>query len=1033
MSGDKVTGFNPVYKSSADFTRELALIALSDAKHDFGGSETYNTSIEDILKKGLPHTFTAADNDLTAVEEDKVIEYVYNKSQENFFADIRASEDRFFEIKTKLGSSLIHTHNAKALKLYDENDRHIQSLTGTKLVDLLDINNANLIVDLDAIGFMSALKTGPNSDKTVNYLLVSESFNDPASRQGLNSDIFNIKEGIKLQSLLQYGGLPLGYRAWNSGQQAHNNDYFSKYNFILSPVLEPKKGKFNTNMTITNPSAETKVFLDDPKKDNSITAIKKKLGDIITKFFKRPAGTEEGIFQRNVKYQQKRSGDWLQALAIQDIFNRNFVDINKRPVNIFGENYLVTHDRIALVYALLTGSSAIFVHNWKKHGRFVYIFKKVKPVPVIMGTRVPDVASTTQVMPEDILLNYYKNTKGFEMIIKMYRILKTKYKNFNLYLDKFQTELESLSDRALTLEPKLDTIRVLLEKLATYVYMCSNVPNYNELANLLEFNYNTIKGYSNSDSEEKKNNINRLNSLFNNILAIINIKATDRINVTEFEKSAEYKSIQNINLATNLDDYKGLHYITNNSINDYKIYNLRNLVAATFEQLLRLPYFDRIERGDDIVIQRLLILGLTDLSTEKPDPKIIQTFNQRVKDDILLNEAAVFKIEEETADILMNFSRGYDYLVSFHLQNDPIFRESLETENEVTRAFYGGISGGGKVITTKTITQQLGRQPRTRHKHVNYTRPELRKMNRGERLRLAQGVTVFATRPSTFKKTMGARKPSTFTGIGRAEKTSYSAKAIEGSSTVAFYGHHPFTPLLYLQYKILPYILENDDESPDYVIYLMLGKIINVLIYRLNELMKKGNDSKTVLGGIILKYLLFIAIPKQKHLGLLFNDLKKVGFMGKQLSILLGLLTESVDLHYNEKQERAFSRLFERPDIAPFINNIRDELSNLTVNSSKAGEFASKTKQNIKHMYASIKNVGKIVATRKRSVFAPVVVGTKRKRSKSYTNTSSSNNMESSSKRKVSSPKTKRAKRSHKITGQMITLRPTIRVPSNSL
>lgn len=1012
MSSDKITGFNPEYKSSADFTRELALIALSDAKHDFGGSETYNKSIEDILKKGLPHTFTAADSALTAVEEDKVIEYVFNKSQDDFFAEIRASKDRFFEIKTQLGSNLIHTHNAKALQLYDKEDKHIKAHTGTTLVDLLDINNANLIVDLDAIGFMSALKTGPISDKTVNYLLVSESFNDPASRQGLNSDVFNIKEGIKLQSLLQYGGLPLRYGAWNLGQQAHINDYFSKYNFILSPVLEPKKGKFNTNMTITNPSAETKVFLDDPKKDNSITAIKKKLGDIIAKFFKRPAGTEEGIFQRNVKYQQKRSGDWLQALAIQDVFNRNFVDINKKPVNIFGENYLVTHDRIALVYALLTGSSAIFVHNWKKHGRFVYIFKKVKPVPVITGTR-----PSALVNAEDILLNYYKSTKGFEMIIKMYRILKTKYKNFNLYLDKYQTELESLSDRALTLEPKLDTIRVLLEKLATYVYMCSNVPNYNELANLLEFNYNTIKGYSNTDSEEKKNNINRLNSLFNKILTIINIKATDRLNVTEFEQSAEYKSIQNINSATDLDDYKGLHYITNNSMNDYNIYNLRNLVAATFEQLLRLPYFDRIERGDDIVIQRLLILGLTDLSTEKPDPKIIQTFNQRVKDDILLNEAAVFKIEEETADILMNFSRGYDYLVSFHLQNDPIFRESLETENEVTRAFYGGISGGG---TVKTL---LNKQLRTRRKHGNYTRHGLRKMTRGQKIRLAQGVTVIATRPSVYKF---GYTPA-FIGNGKTIRTSYSAKAIEGSSTVAFYGHHPFTPLLYLQYKILPYILENDEESPDYVIYLMLGKIINVLIYRLNELMKTGKDSDTVLGGIILKYLLFIAIPKQKHLDLLFRVGSKVEFMGKQLSILLGLLTESVDLHYNEKQERAFTRLFMRPDIADFMKTIKGELSKLTVNSSKAGEFISKTKQNIKHMYAFIKNVGEIVATRKRTVFAPVVVGKKRRRSKSYSNTSSSNNMESSSKRKVSSPKTKRAKHSHKNTGQMVTLIPTIR------
>lgn len=1033
MSGDKITGFNPEYKGDNDFTRELTLMALSDAKHDFNGKETYNESIEKVLKKGLPHTFTGADAALKAVEEEKVIEYIYGISQDSFFKMIRDSKDSFIKINTKLGKTPIHTHNAKALQIYDDNDKFITAFTGKRLVDLLDINNANLVVDLDAISFMAALKTGPVTDKTVNYLLVSESFNDPASRQGPTNEIFSMKEGIKLQSLMQYGGLPYKYNAWNTGQQNHTNDFFSKYNFELSPILEPKKGKFNTTMTITNPEAGSKkVFIDNPKKDNSITAIKNKIKEIMAKFLGRGGAAEkEGIFQQNVKYQQKRSGDWLQALSVQDVLSRNFINfLTGKPVNISGDNYLVTHDRIALTYALLTGSNAIFVHYWKGKGRFVYIFKKVKPVPVITGTSEPQ----TQVNPEDILLNYYKGEEGKAKVKEVYKKLIIKYNEVNKELERYKNEIESISDSLVTVVvPTLDKIKELLKILAIYIYICSNLPHYTDIAKSLHNNYNTIKDYINSDSEDRKENINRLNSLFNKILSIIDIKINDLIDKVEFTQTEEYKSIAQINFTTDLDNYKGLHYITNNSMNAYNIYNLRNLVAATFEKLLRLPYFDHIDKtNDDILIQRLLILGLTELSTDKPDPKIIQTFNQRVKEDELLNEAAAFKIEEETADILMNFSRGYDYLVSFHLHNDPIFRESLETENEVAKAFYGGITGGGTVQTLQKQAKTHQKQGRTRHKHGKYTRLGSRKLTRGESMRITQGVTAYATRDSVFK--FGSTvtfKP--FSGVGNT-RMAYSAEAIESAvNTVNYYGHHPFTPLLYLQYKILPYILENDKESPDYIIYLMLGKIINVLIYRLNELMKMGNDSDTVLGGIILKYLLFVAIPKQKHLGVLFYSPSKVGYMEKQLSILLGLLTESVDLHYNERQEAAFARLFERPDIALFINTIRGELSRLTVNRARSKIFISKTIKNMIHMYSSITNIGEIVATRKRTVFAPPpVIGTKRRRPISEPNTSNSNNMGSPSKRTVSSPKTKRAKRSHNTNRTMIAVRPTIRIPSNS-
>ncbi len=1002
MSGDKITGFDTRYKGNADFTRTLALLALSDAMHDFKDKQMYkkDSGIENILKKGLPHIFNDAvnkDRQLTAVEEDDVIEYVFGKSQLEFFSDIRRVESsgETVPIELRLGTEMVHTHDAKVITLYDKRDKILPKINGTMLVKELDINNANLVVDLDSISFMAALKEGPVDDsKTVKYILVSESYNDPATRQGFDSSVFKLKGGIKLESLLQVGGLPLKYPAWNPAIQNHTNDLFSKYNFELSPVHEIKKGMYNVTLTVTNPNKRDseKIKVDNPKKDNAIDAIKVKFNKLLSLFGGRSRNDDEVIYQKNVKYQQKRSGDWLQALAVQDIYNRNFINRAGQPVNIEGEVFFVTHDRIALTYALLSGCNALFTHYWKGNGRFLYYFKAKKPAPA-RGLVVNNSPA--------ILLEYKTNAKESE-VTSLINYLKKQESEFKTYLENYETPIINYAEQLIikdsdeNIVPNLNTIKVVLRLLSLYIYVCSSVPNYNNIYRYLENSYNQLKSFRGVEGHETV--INKFNSIFNKASQLRAYNYSQFYNINKFRNSEAYTSINNVDFNTNISDYLGYNYILRNSFDGYKIFELRNHIVMRFEKALRLPYFDFIRKDEDLFLMRLLLLGITELSTTAPDPKMIQTFNDRVWKDAALKEAEIFGVtiepDGEVADILMNMYNGYDNLISFHLQNDPIYRQNLSSADEIVRSFFPTTAGGAKAQILTTTRKVNATTRRRQSKHNPFRRSEITTLKSGQTLRRAYG-SVTAYRPSVFRT--GARPR--FSGVGRrAGEATKSLNAIEDSiSAITFYGHHPFTPLLYLQLQILTYIRNNnyDNRSPDFTVYLTLGKIINVLTVKLNEIMKGGNDSHTVLGGLILKYLLYKAIPNKKGIGDTIFPISKenrVTYMKTELTILLGLLTDPIQLQYSAAQETAFERLIARPDIGGFISKIRDELAKIKVDTSDITSYLTKTNKNIKYMYESIKAISGKAATRSLVKYVPsrianyprvpvtAVVGTKRGR-----------------------------------------------------
>ncbi len=936
MSGDKVTGFNPTFKGNDSFKALLAQMALSDAKHDFEKKGAFDINVEKQLRFGLPFS----PDSVKALEEDDLFGQVFTENREALFAEFARESGFPYTLKVKYGEEGLATHSVTGMRIYDKEGNIIK--TGKEIIERLNLNNANFIVDLDAIGFMTALKTGPVAPYTVKYLLISESFNDPANRQGLDNAVFKPKgkpSGITVSGLLQYGGSPIIYSNWTDTIQQHYNDFYSKYTFQLSPVLGPTDKESNVSLTITKPTGD-KIFIDDPKTENAIGAIKAKITSFIASILGRkksappPTLPESELFKANVRYQQKRSGDWLQALAVQDIVNRTFIDKNGDVAPVTGETYFVTHDRIALIYAIITGVNAIFVHNINPKDknrelagtRWVYLFKAIKPAPIRGAAPIlppPDV--------EKVLLREYKakNDEITKFIVYLIREGKT----FTAHLNKFYGNTVSKLCKELLAKDATNNItdftkkiRQILQILALYIFECNTVPNYTFLSRQIQKGSVLINKINVSSLNEKDRTIIRgfdyqykhIKGLFpelntKNYEQYITKKALD-----EFKGSEIYEGISAINASTAIKDYDGLYYIRNNSFNGFDIYEIRNKVTSTFEKALRLPYFAAMTDANEFPM-RLLLLSLVQLWTSSPDPKIMQIFNEKIKNGLGLDESAIFKFtteEHEVSQILINMEKGCNTLAAYHLHNDPIFRGSGNT-NPIIQYFYNNIpneamEGGG----IQAITQVL--QP-TRHL-------TLRKRTKSR---------------SGSKNGSKTRKRTTinrFPGVG----VRYGVNIPD----ITQFGHNPFTPLLYLQFKIIQGLQEFDLRNPDYKTYIMLGKIINVFIKELRELpgqrggardfTKMSADQFQSFFGIIIKYLLYVFVPQGKGLEYITP---RSGVTGEEIAYLLSLLTGSVGLTMNKHDETTFMGLLGEGFIKEAIVRCMNYIDALTVMGDISGEL----------------------------------------------------------------------------------------------
>jgi len=247
-----------------------------------------------------------------------------------------------------------------------------------------DSNEVGIIVDFAQHHFMEFLTTGEESQFKIHYLVTPEVVNDPAGKPNVNNKaLFGPKNtGVKLISYVQETDNSTAYTKFDENDPCPANNFFSKYDFTLSPIKKivtgQKAEKFITTLGIKYdvpkglPLTDT---IEDSKDENSIKNVLAYLKTLMEEV--KVSIDNATTFNFNTKIQQKRGGDWFQALSCIDARNRLITQILPTPASEpiklppTCPVYLVTHDQIALTYALINGVNVIYSDYY---GR-IFIFK----------------------------------------------------------------------------------------------------------------------------------------------------------------------------------------------------------------------------------------------------------------------------------------------------------------------------------------------------------------------------------------------------------------------------------------------------------------------------------------------------------------------------------------------------------------------------------------------------------------------------------------------------------------------------------
>jgi hypothetical protein len=408
----------------------LANLAATDSWHDFhsdiAGVEAIIRDRAAQYMKGLPAGVTnlgdfsdesaALDNIIKSypiappLKNCEFSKFFVNAANNKCPEKVIPGQDQEYYITTKNGieygvKSLIVATGRRSTG----NKEYIES---KEFMEKLGIaNKSALVIDAAAVSVLEILKSGsyaPGEQPVIYYAYIPEVVNDAATKTPIDSAIFKEAGGVKLRPCLSNIPPSFNYNysfdiSFN-GVDIKNNlidnykKFFTSYNFQLSELQINLKGKnldITTNLTITNTNIKDNRILNsepviDSKKKNNITFLYSLLIDtikVMDSLFRKknpsPAEAENPDFQKhiflfNTRFQQKRSGDWLQVLAclilkIRELKANNTsgpADTNIQ--NDITDVYFVTHDRIALAFALLCGVQCIYTHATTKAA---YIFK----------------------------------------------------------------------------------------------------------------------------------------------------------------------------------------------------------------------------------------------------------------------------------------------------------------------------------------------------------------------------------------------------------------------------------------------------------------------------------------------------------------------------------------------------------------------------------------------------------------------------------------------------------------------------------
>jgi hypothetical protein len=486
-------------------------------------------------------------------------------------------------------------------------------------MDTLGIEaNSAIVIDAAAVSVLDILKSKHAKKQwphNMYYVMAPELINDPAGKTLPDDSIFeNNKKsahGVKLFSCVPNSPPSINYNynfSSNINKLNQLSDvkvpaigkFFTKYTFQISEIQPVRKGlktELTTNLLITG-EVNGKKYNDnvlDSKKKNNITFLKAIIVNLIKLFSKRDKDTDKNNFLFNSSFQQKRSGDWLQVLLCLILKSRLF-KIYRKPgtPQATGDNgtrnngiqedfthiYFVTHDRIALAFALLCGVECLYTHA-QTHA--VYIFKQASPKAIAEEQNNRITAQNTT------LTSFINNLTNSSGDIQTYTGLTAKINNYNdmreqnivkFFNDSFKNLLAAYrllkSNAAKSYGYDIDNITSFsVEDFSTltseifsacliYSYLLLNFPDINKEVEKIDSSIASIQpkldtAFKNKDQnkensiKEKENAIELYNNLVNQISSLndtlskyytgaaptINVNFTDTI--AKFKKTPNYK------------------------------------------------------------------------------------------------------------------------------------------------------------------------------------------------------------------------------------------------------------------------------------------------------------------------------------------------------------------------------------------------------------------------------------------------------------------------------------------------------------
>lgn len=252
-----------------------------------------------------------------------------------------------------------------------------------------------IVVDAASIGLIQILSTGTfiGVRPTVYYIFGPEVENDPATKKHPSSPDFKnpatYAQGVIFIPCVSLNPSDFVYcYEYVPNSELYLDKFFTNFKFELSELKETPKGKiieYTTDLTIKSFEGGKVKFIDesvDSKSKNDITFLTKIINAL------KNSNGEENEFKYAISFLKKMSGDWLQVLLTLAVTNRTrgFTPYKIEPGLARRPNitknidrvFFVTHDRIALAFALLMGVECLFTHhtpvqgNPSLHSAFLY-------------------------------------------------------------------------------------------------------------------------------------------------------------------------------------------------------------------------------------------------------------------------------------------------------------------------------------------------------------------------------------------------------------------------------------------------------------------------------------------------------------------------------------------------------------------------------------------------------------------------------------------------------------------------------------